>query len=70
MAEFEATVIRRLELTTLVTVRAKDEDAANDKVQAMIDDGKFGDLEWKVTGTRRDDEWEEDLNELEVQEVQ
>lgn len=41
MAEFNVIVINRLEIASEVTVKAKDADAAQDNVQAMIDKGKF-----------------------------
>jgi hypothetical protein len=41
MKKFEVTVLVRVEAEGLLTVKAKDEDEALARVQAMIDDGKL-----------------------------
>ena len=49
MPDFSVTVLYRLELATTLTVKARDRESAEEKVQKMIDDGKAGTLYWEVT---------------------
>lgn len=68
MANFQATVTVKLELSTAVDVTAKDEEAATAKVQKMIDDGKFN-VFWTPPKESKDD-WEETDQQAEIDAVE
>ena len=71
MAVFEALVTVRLEVTCRVEVKAKDEEAAETKVQALIDEGRFA-LKWdalKPLPPALDAEWSEDSEDAEIYQI-
>lgn len=61
MPRYTATVSMTLKIVTEIGIRAKDEATATDRVQAMIEEARFGTLEWQVVGARiRHLEWDEE----------
>ena len=61
MAEFEFQITRRIELIKTITVKAKDEDAAQAKADAMLEK-----MEAEITITAPDD-WEAGDYEIEAE---
>jgi hypothetical protein len=58
-------------LTTNVTVRAANEDAAHDTVKARMEQGAFGVLVWDVDQCQVDiEDWQEDSNDLAITTVE
>jgi hypothetical protein len=47
MPDFNVIVTLRLEVGASLTVKAKDEETATEKVQKMIDEGKIGFKSWE-----------------------
>jgi hypothetical protein len=71
MPTYTVTVARTLTLTTSVTVRARQEDEAQDKVRAMIEENQFGTIAWEVEACQaRVDDWQEDSDEIDIASVE
>jgi hypothetical protein len=69
MALYSASLNRTLILSATVEVRAKNEAAAQTRVEEMIAKGAFGTIAWQVTAPNILD-WQEEEDEIEIDVVQ
>jgi hypothetical protein len=67
MAQFTVTIARAFTLTSSVTVSAKNEDEAHDKVRAMIEGSEFGTVLWEVAESQATvEDWQEESEVLTI----
>jgi hypothetical protein len=64
MPRYNVTIAMTLKITAQITVRAKDEDTATERVNEMTSDTRFGTLGWEVHGDKSRSDWTEE--EIEV----
>ena len=69
MALYSVSLNRTLILSATVAVRAKNEEAAQARVEQMISKSAFGTIEWQVTAPNILD-WQEEEDEIEIDTVQ
>jgi hypothetical protein len=69
MALYSVSLNRTLILSATVAVRAKNEEAAQARVEQMIAKGAFGTIEWQVSDPNILD-WQEEEDEIEIDMVQ
>jgi hypothetical protein len=69
MALYSVSLNRTLILSTTVAVRAKNEEAAQARVEQMMSKGAFGTIEWQVTAPNIL-EWQEEEDEIDIDVVQ
>jgi len=71
MAQFSVTIARTLTLTTSVTVRARNEEDAHDKVQTMIEGSQLGIVVWEIAESQATvEDWQEESDELTILNVE
>jgi hypothetical protein len=64
MPQYDVTIVRTLELSTLVTVRAKTEEEAEEKALAQVSDST---LTWHISDTH---DWQEDSDDCHADSVE
>ena len=69
MALYSVSLNRTLILSATVAVRAKNEEAAQTRVEQMMSKGAFGAIAWQVTAPNFL-EWQEEEDEIEIDVVQ
>jgi hypothetical protein len=71
MPEFTVTIAMILRLVSSATVRARNEDAAAEKIQHQIDAGTLS-VKWEVADPTHlvDGDWEEESLEIEIEGVE
>jgi hypothetical protein len=69
MALYSVSLNRTLSLSATVVVRAKNEEAAQARVEEMIAKSAFGTIAWQVTAPNFV-EWQEEEDEIEIDVVQ
>jgi len=69
MALYSVSLNRTLILSATVAVRAKNEEAAQARVEQMIAKGAFGTIEWQVSAPNILD-WQEEEDGVEIDMVQ
>ena len=69
MPRYNVSLTRTLILSADVAVRARNEEAAQARVEVLISKGHFGTLEWRIT-SRSSAEWEEQEDDIEIDVVQ
>jgi hypothetical protein len=65
MPRYNVSLTRTLVLSADVAVRARNEEAAQARVEALISKGHFGTLAWQITSQSSAD-WEEQEDEIEI----
>ena len=71
MAQFTVTIARTLTLTTSMTVGARNEEDAHDKVQTMIEGSQLGTVVWEIAESQSTvDDWQEESDDLTILDVE
>jgi hypothetical protein len=69
MPHYNVSLTRTLMLSANVSVRAKNEETAQTRVEELISKGHFGTIEWRIE-SRSSAEWQQEEDEIEIDVVQ
>ena len=71
MPRYTVFITRTLTLTTNVSVRAKNDQEASDKVQEMIDQGDCGTLNWTIEQCKTPfNDWQEEDHNVQIDSIE
>ena len=71
MPRYRVMITRTLELSTSVSVTARNEDAARERVEQMIEDSRFGTVAWEIKdGRAKVEDWQEENDRLDIESVE